>query len=88
MARGVHEQAQKIKARVRSATVHPATVMSVATSIMGLSLAIVIPRFKEGFSGLTGGAPLPAFTTVVLNISDFAKHHFVTVLLSCLRGRE
>ena len=76
------EKAQKIKGKVKSAMFYPAAVMSVATAIMGLMLVFVIPRFKEVFSGLTGGAPLPAFTTLVLNISDFTRHHFVLALLT------
>ncbi len=76
------EKAQKIKSKVKSAMFYPAAVMLVATAIMGLMLVFVIPRFKEVFSGLTGGAPLPAFTTLVLNISDFTKHHFVLALLA------
>ena len=76
------EKAQKIKGKVKAAMFYPAAVMSVATAIMGLMLVFVIPRFKEVFSGLTGGAPLPAFTTLVLNISDFTRHHFVVALLT------
>jgi len=80
------EKAQKIKGKVKSAMFYPAAVMSVATAIMGLMLVFVIPRFKEVFSGLTGGAPLPAFTTLVLNLSDFTKHHFLIVLLAVAAG--
>lgn len=80
------EKAQKIKGKVKAAMFYPAAVMSVATAIMGLMLVFVIPRFKEVFSGLTGGAPLPAFTTLVLNISDFTRHHFVLALLTMAAG--
>jgi type IV pilus assembly protein PilC len=80
------EKAQKIKGRVKSALCYPTAVLVVATAIMALMLVFVIPRFKEVFSGLTGGAPLPAFTTLVLNISDFTKHHFVIVLLVLAAG--
>jgi len=76
------EKAQKIKGKVKAALFYPAAVMTVATAIMGLLLVFVIPRFKEVFSGLTGGAPLPAFTTLVLNVSDFTKQHFVIALLT------
>jgi len=71
------EKAQKIKGKVKAAMFYPAAVMSVAVAIMGVMLVFVIPRFKEVFAGLTNGAPLPVFTTLVLNLSDFAKHHFV-----------
>lgn len=70
------EKAQKIKGRVKSAMFYPAAVLTVATGIMGVLLAFVIPRFKEVFANLTNGAPLPAFTRLVLGLSDFARNHF------------
>ena len=76
------EKAQKIKGKVKSAMFYPAAVMSVAGAILGVMLVFVIPRFKEVFAGLTNGAPLPVFTTLVLNLSDFAKNHFVLAALA------
>jgi len=52
-------------------------VLLVAAAIMTLMLVFVIPRFKTVFDGLLGGAPMPAFTSLVLNLSDFAKNHFL-----------
>jgi len=78
------EKAQRIKSKVKAAMFYPAAVLSVATAIMGVMLVFVIPRFKEVFAGLTNGAPLPAFTTFVLNLSDLAKHHFVMAALLLL----
>ena len=75
------EKAQRIKGKVKSAMFYPAAVLTVATAIMGVMLVFVIPRFKAVFAGLTNGAPLPVFTTLVLNLSDFAKNHFVMVAL-------
>ncbi len=76
------EKAQKIKGKVKAAMFYPAAVMTVATAIVGVMLVFVIPRFKEVFSGLTNGAPLPGLTMFVLNLSDFAKHHFVMTALA------
>ena len=76
------EKAQKIKGKVKSAMYYPCAVMFVATAIVGVMLVFVIPRFKTVFEGLLGGAPMPAFTTFILNLSDFAKNHFVLALLS------
>ena len=78
------EKAQKIKGKVKSAMFYPCAVMFVATAIMGVMLVFVIPRFKTVFDGLLGGAPMPAFTTFVLTISDFAKNHFVLALLAAV----
>lgn len=70
------EKAQRIKARIKAAMFYPASVLIVAAGILQVMLVFVIPRFKEVFVGLTNGAPLPAFTSVVLGISDFAQNHF------------
>ena len=71
------EKAQKIKGKVKAAMFYPAAVLLVAAAIMTLMLVFVIPRFKTVFDGLLGGAPMPAFTSLVLNLSDFAKNHFL-----------
>lgn len=69
------EKAQKIKGKVQSAMFYPVAVMVVAAGVMALMLIFVIPKFKEVFAGLTNGAPLPAFTTFILSISDVVRHH-------------
>jgi len=71
------EKAQRIKGKLKAAMFYPAAVLTVAVAIIGVMLVFVIPRFKAVFAGLTGGAPLPAFTTFVLNLSDLAKNHYV-----------
>jgi len=71
------EKAQRIKGKVKSAMFYPAAVLTVAAGILGVMLVFVIPRFKAVFAGLTNGAPLPAFTNLVLGLSDFAKNHFL-----------
>jgi type IV pilus assembly protein PilC len=76
------EKAQKIKGKVKSAMYYPCAVMFVATAIVGVMLVFVIPRFKTVFDGLLGGTPMPPFTTFILNLSDFARNHFVLALLS------
>jgi len=68
------EKAQRIKGKVKAAMVYPAAVMTVAAAIMGVMTILVIPQFKEVFSGLLGGAKLPAFTEFVFRVSDFVRH--------------
>jgi type IV pilus assembly protein PilC len=77
------EKAQKIKGKVIAAMFYPCAVLVVATAIMGVLLVLVIPKFKEVFSGtLTGGRSLPAFTQFVLDISDAVRLHFIVTVLS------
>jgi len=56
-------------------------VLIVATAIMGVLMIVVIPKFKEVFAGLGEGKPLPAFTTLVLGISETVKDHFVYTVI-------
>jgi len=76
------EKAQKIKGKVIAAMFYPCAVITVATGIMAILMIIVIPKFKDVFSGtLTGGKQLPPFTTLVLNISDAIRLHIVRTLI-------
>ena len=71
------EKAQKIKGKVVAAMFYPIAVLIVATVILGVLMVYVIPKFKEVFAGMLDNAQLPAFTRLVLGISDTVKDHFV-----------
>jgi type IV pilus assembly protein PilC len=77
------EKAQKIKGKVISAMFYPAAVITVATVILGVLMVYVVPRFKQIFQDMLEGRPLPAFTQVVLAISQAIAHHFF-VTLGCV----
>src|SRR5881392_2624280 len=53
------EKAQKIKGKVIAAMFYPVAVLIVATAILMVLMTMVIPKFKEVFSGLAEGAELP-----------------------------
>jgi len=78
------EKAQKIKGKVVAAMFYPVAVLVVATAIMGVLMTLVIPKFKEVFSGLGNGRPLPAFTRFVMDISDMVKDHFIVTLIAAV----
>jgi type IV pilus assembly protein PilC len=71
------EKAQKIKGKVKSAMFYPIAVLIVATGILSILLVYVIPKFKDVFAGMLEGQGLPAFTQLVLAISDTVKDHFI-----------
>jgi type IV pilus assembly protein PilC len=71
------EKAQKIKGKVIAAMFYPVAVLIVATVIMIVLVIVVIPKFKEVFAGLGEGRSLPAFTQLVLGISDAIKNHII-----------
>ena len=73
------EKAQKIKGKVKAAMFYPVSVLVVATGILALLTIYVIPKFQEVFQGLLNGKPLPAFTQLVMNISQMVRGHLLLV---------
>src|SRR5579872_7589159 len=71
------EKAQKIKGKVIAAMFYPCAVLVVATAILMILMVMVVPKFKSVFEGMLEGAQLPAFTRLVLGISDMVKDHIV-----------
>src|SRR6266545_6746974 len=71
------EKAQKIKGKVIAAMFYPVAVLVVATAIMGVLMVKVVPSFKQVFEGMLEGAQLPAFTRLVLGISEAIKDHII-----------
>jgi type IV pilus assembly protein PilC len=73
------EKAQKIRGKIKAAMFYPVAVMIVASGILILLLTFVIPRFQLVFADMMQGAQLPAFTRVVMSISNAVKSHFLVV---------
>src|SRR5262252_621989 len=71
------EKAQKIKGKVIAAMFYPCAVLVVATAILMILMIKVVPSFKSVFEGMLEGAQLPAFTRLVLGISEAVKDHIV-----------
>ncbi len=67
------EKAMKIKGKVKAAMFYPIAVLVVAVVIMGILLVFVIPKFKDVFADMLGKDGLPAFTELVLSISDTVR---------------
>lgn len=75
------EKAQKIKGKVVAAMFYPAAVMFVAVTILIVLMVFVVPKFKQIFSDMLEGKELPAFTNLVLGISEIIAKHFGWTLL-------
>src|SRR3954471_21861493 len=75
------EKAQKIKGKVVAAMFYPAAVMFVAVTILTVLMVFVVPKFKAIFADMLEGRDLPAFTNLVLNISEFIAKHFIWTLV-------
>jgi type IV pilus assembly protein PilC len=60
-----------LKKKVKGAMVYPAAVMVVALVVVGALLLFVIPVFQKMFADM--GGTLPAFTQLVINISQVLR---------------
>ena len=78
------EKAQKIKGKVIAAMFYPCAVCVVATVILMILMVYVVPKFKEVFAGLLEGSQLPAFTRLVLGISEIIKDHIIYALIGVI----
>jgi len=75
------EKAEKIKGKVIAAMFYPAAVITVAIAILAILMIFVIPKFKTIFEEMLGkGNRLPAFTELVLGISEFIAGHALLTL--------
>lgn len=63
------EKAEALKAKIKKAMTYPVSVIVIAAVVTSILLIFVVPVFQEIFAGF--GAELPAFTLMVVAISDF-----------------
>jgi type IV pilus assembly protein PilC len=72
------EKTESLKGKIKKALFYPVAVIVVAIVITAVIMIFVIPQFKDLFSSF--GADLPAFTRVVINISDFVASWWWAIL--------
>jgi type IV pilus assembly protein PilC len=76
------EKTEAIKKKVKKALFYPAAVVVVAIVVTIILLIYVIPQFESLFKGF--GADLPAFTRMVINLSQFVQHTGWLLLLGAV----
>ena len=72
------ERIESIKGKIKKALYYPAAVIAVAIIVSSILLIYVIPQFETIFKSF--GADLPAFTRMVVNLSEFMQAWGVLVL--------
>jgi type IV pilus assembly protein PilC len=65
------EKTEAIKKKIKKALTYPAAVLVVAFVVTIILLIFVIPAFEDLFRGF--GADLPAFTRLVIDLSQFVR---------------
>ena len=73
------EKSEALKSKIKKALKYPITVVCVAIIVTGILLVKVVPVFKELFESF--GAELPAFTQLVINLSDGLVNNFLKIIL-------
>lgn len=74
------EKSEQTKAKVKKALKYPLTVLFVALIVTVILLLKVIPVFKDLFESF--GSELPAYTQMVVSLSDFLKEKGIFVLIA------
>jgi type IV pilus assembly protein PilC len=73
------EKTEAIKKKIKKALTYPAAVLAVAVIVTTILLIFVIPEFESLFQGF--GADLPAFTRMVIDLSEFIREQGWLVLI-------
>lgn len=76
------EKSEALKLKIKKASKYPLTVLVVAGVVTSILLLKVVPVFQELFEGF--GAELPAFTQMVINMSDWMQSYWYMVLGSII----
>lgn len=65
------EKTEALKSKIKKALFYPTAVIIVAMIVTSILLIFVVPQFEDLFSNF--GADLPAFTRMVVNLSEFMQ---------------
>ena len=68
------EKTEALKAKIKKALFYPTAVIIVAFIVTAILLIFVVPQFEQLFNNF--GADLPAFTRVVVNMSEFMQAYW------------
>ena len=72
------EKTEVLKAKIKKALNYPIAVVCIAIIVTVILLVKVVPQFEEVFQGF--GAELPAFTQLVINISEAVQSYWHLVI--------
>lgn len=78
------EKTEALKAKIKKAMNYPIAVVCVAMVVTGILLVKVVPQFEEVFQGF--GAELPAFTQMVIGLSEFVQSYWYIGLGGLIAG--
>lgn len=74
------EKTESLKSKIKKAMTYPIAVVIVAVIVSAILLIKVVPQFQSVFSSF--GAELPAFTQMVINLSEVLQEWWFIVLIA------
>lgn len=74
------EKSEALKSKIKKAMFYPIAVLVVALIVTSILLIFVVPQFQDIFAGF--GAELPAFTLMVIGISEFMQEYWWIMLIA------
>ncbi|MCL2224053.1 MAG: type II secretion system F family protein [Defluviitaleaceae bacterium] len=75
----------KLNARVKGAMIYPSIILVVMIGMLIVMMTVVVPQFVTIFED--GGAELPAFTQMLMNVSDFMlANAFILIAIAVAVG--
>lgn len=78
------EKTESLKAKIKKAMTYPIAVVVVAFVVTGILLLKVVPQFQSIFEGF--GAKLPAFTVMVIGLSQIVQDYWWILLAGIALG--
>jgi len=76
------EKTARLKSKVKGAMTYPIVTLIIAGAVLAVILIFVIPVFEEMFADM--GGQLPAFTQMVVKISNFAKKNVIYIIVGLI----
>lgn len=76
------EKTEALKAKIKKAMTYPTAVVIVAIVVTAILLIKVVPQFAETFRSF--GSDLPAFTLMVVSLSNFMQEWWFIILLALI----
>ena len=77
-----YEKDDKVKRKVKSAFAYPIFLIGLAFVVLCIMALYVMPIFKDVFDSLN--AKLPQITQVVINVTDFIRNKFLTIVVTII----
>jgi type IV pilus assembly protein PilC len=78
------EKSEALKSKIKKAMTYPIAVLVIAAIVTSILLIFVVPVFQEIFASF--GAELPAFTLLVISISEFMQAYWHVGLVGIFVG--